>query len=153
MHTFSRLKKFPWYPLKSTCFWVHKEFSYYIIMWWYHMISSYDMVALRLLWVPMTLPQKGGSSAIGLWFFLRMGQYSSTRWPKFGGRVIGSILEVHKELSNSDRAGIEKKLKCMAQPYKTKVLNKKKCRHYIFFVPGCRKKMSGNHFMKGYKDP
>ena len=25
---FSRLKKFPWSSLKSTCFWVHKDLSY-----------------------------------------------------------------------------------------------------------------------------
>ena len=35
-----------------------------------------------------------------------------------------SMLEVHKELSNSYREGVDKKLKCMAQPYKTKVFLK-----------------------------
>ena len=35
-----------------------------------------------------------------------------------------SMLEVHKELSNSYREGIDEKLKCMAQPYKTKVFKK-----------------------------
>ena len=35
-----------------------------------------------------------------------------------------TILEVHKELSKSYREGIDEKLKCMAQPYKTKALKK-----------------------------
>ena len=35
-----------------------------------------------------------------------------------------SMLEVHKELSNSYREGIDEKLKYMAQSYKTKVLKK-----------------------------
>ena len=42
------------------------------------------------------------------------------------------MLEVHKELSNSYREGIDEKLKSMAQPYKTKVLQKKK-RHMAVF--------------------
>ena len=43
-------------------------------------------------------------------------------WRK-GHRV---YFDIHKELSNSYREGIDEKLKCMAQPYKTKVLKKMK---------------------------
>ena len=43
-----------------------------------------------------------------------------------------SMLEVHKELSNSYREDIDKKLTCMAQPYKTQVL--KKYQIMVFWV-------------------
>ena len=43
------------------------------------------------------------------------------------------VFWVHKDMSNSYREGIDKKLKSMAQPYKTKVL-KKKCHMAVFGV-------------------
>jgi len=46
------------------------------------------------------------------------------------GSLLCNMLEVHKELSNSYREGTARKLKSMAQPYKTKVLKKKKIEFY-----------------------
>ena len=42
------------------------------------------------------------------------------------------VFGVHKGLSNSYKEGIDKKLKCMAQPYKTKVL--RNCQIMVFAV-------------------
>ena len=42
----------------------------------------------------------------------------------FENKLSNGGFGVHKDLSNSYREGIDEKLTCMAQPYKTKVLRK-----------------------------
>ena len=55
-----------------------------------------------------------------------------------------TVFWIHKDMSNSYREGINEKLKYMAQPYKVKVLEKKKLESKMA-VFGVHKDMSNSY--------